>query len=147
MSSLSCSLCFLLTLYAGLFVMFTLSDFSHDACACTLTLKSSKSAFQRFVFAYSNFRHFLFPPSHNPYCLAASGVISFIIAVITATNYCIILQINRKVNNYLPQKQIAFFLIRCYNITTEFNDQKGSEILCNCLSITVLQAMYSRTLP
>ena len=60
--SLSCSLSFLFSLYTGLFIVLTLTDFRENTCASAFSLKPSQGAFQRFIFTNAYFRH-LFPPS------------------------------------------------------------------------------------
>jgi len=58
--ALSCRFRFLLLLYAGLFVMFSLTKLSEDTGSCALTLETTKSTIERLVFFYSNFCH-LYP--------------------------------------------------------------------------------------
>ena len=53
----------LLALYAGLFVMFALTNFSQHPSPRTLTLKPLESAFQRLVFVDMNLRHLFSLPS------------------------------------------------------------------------------------
>ena len=53
----------LLALYAGLFIMFALTNFCQDASAGALTLKTLQRAFQRFVLVYMNLRHLFSLPS------------------------------------------------------------------------------------
>ena len=50
-----------LTLYTGLFVVLTLANLSQDTRTGALTLEPLKSAFQRFIFLHTDFRH-LYPP-------------------------------------------------------------------------------------
>ena len=49
----------LLALDTGLLVMFTFTNFSQHAAACTLTLKTLQCAFQGFIFTHANLRHVL----------------------------------------------------------------------------------------
>ena len=58
--SLTSSFGLLLTLYAGLFVMFSLTEFCEYTASCTLSLKSSECAVKRFIILDFNFCH-LFP--------------------------------------------------------------------------------------
>ncbi len=51
----------LLALDAGLFIMLALAHFSQNTRTGALTLEALKSAFQRFVFLHTDFRH-LYPP-------------------------------------------------------------------------------------
>ena len=53
----------LLALYAGLFIMFALTNFCQDARAGTLTLETLERAFQRFVLVDMNLRHLFSLPS------------------------------------------------------------------------------------
>ena len=54
----------LLALHAGLFVVFTLANFSQHTSTCALTLKTLQSRLQRFVFVDMDFRHLFSLPSH-----------------------------------------------------------------------------------
>ena len=56
----------LLALHAGLFVVFTLANFSQHTSTCALTLKTLQSRLQRFVFVDMDFRHLFSLPSHIP---------------------------------------------------------------------------------
>lgn len=53
----------LLTLYAGLFIMFPLADFLYNARSGALTLEPPQCAFQGFILFYSNLRHRVSLPS------------------------------------------------------------------------------------
>ena len=53
----------LLALYAGLFVMFALTNLGQNTSTRALPLKTLKSAFQRLVFVDMNFRHLFSLPS------------------------------------------------------------------------------------
>ncbi len=53
----------LFTLDAGLFIMLTLADLRQDAGARAFALETLQSAFQGLVFAHTNFRHTISPPS------------------------------------------------------------------------------------
>ena len=53
----------LLALYAGLFIMFALTNFCQDARAGALTLETLERAFQRFVLVDMNLRHLFSLPS------------------------------------------------------------------------------------
>ena len=53
----------LLTLDAGLLIMFPAANFSHNAGAGALALKTFEGTFQRFVFPHSDFRHVRYTPS------------------------------------------------------------------------------------
>ena len=57
--SLASRFCLLLAFYAGLFVSLSLTQVADNAVSCTLTLKSSDCAVQRFVFTYFNCRHII----------------------------------------------------------------------------------------
>jgi len=54
---------FLFTLDAGLLIVLALADLRQNAGAGAFTLKPLQCALQRFVFAHTNFRHSLTPPS------------------------------------------------------------------------------------
>ena len=54
---------FLLALYAGLLIMLTLANLSHNARARALALETLESALQGFVFLDSYFRHLFSLPS------------------------------------------------------------------------------------
>ena len=56
--------CLLLALYAGLLIALSLAELCENAGSLTLSLKSTKSAIQRFIFFYSYFCHYLSLPSH-----------------------------------------------------------------------------------
>ena len=56
--------CLLLALYAGLLIALSLSELCENAGSLTLSLESTKSAIQRFIFFYSYFCHYLSLPSH-----------------------------------------------------------------------------------
>ena len=60
--TLSGSFSFLFTLYAGLFVMFTLSCISKDTRTSAFTLPTLDCTLQGFVFTNADF-HYQFPPS------------------------------------------------------------------------------------
>ena len=59
--SLACSLRLLLTLYAGLFVVLSLTKLGKDSRTSTLTLKATERAVKRLALFYFNFCHLLFP--------------------------------------------------------------------------------------
>ena len=59
---LSCSFGLLLTLYAGLLVVFSLTDFLLDARLCAASLETTQSAVQSLILFYDNARHFFYPP-------------------------------------------------------------------------------------
>ena len=61
--SLSCSLRLLLTLYAGLFVVLSLTKLGKDSRTSTLTLKATDRTIERFVFFHSDFCQILSLPS------------------------------------------------------------------------------------
>ena len=63
--SLSCSFRLLLTLYAGLFIVLSLTELCEYTGACTLLLEATKSVIKRFAFSELNFCHFYFPPLAN----------------------------------------------------------------------------------
>ncbi len=59
--ALSCRLRLLLTLYAGLFVMLSFTEFGKNTRLHALSLKTTKRAVKSFIFFYSDFCHFLYP--------------------------------------------------------------------------------------
>lgn len=61
--ALACCLRLLLSLDAGLLVMFTLSDLLQYSCIRTAPLETAECVVQRFVFLYCNTRHSLSLPS------------------------------------------------------------------------------------
>ena len=63
--SLSCCFRLLLALYAGLFIVLSLTELCEYTGACTLLLEATKSVIKRFAFSELNFCHFYFPPLAN----------------------------------------------------------------------------------
>ena len=63
--SLSCCFRLLLALYAGLFIVLSLTELCEYTGACTLLLEATKSVIKRFAFSELNFCHFIFPPLAN----------------------------------------------------------------------------------
>ncbi len=61
--SLSGGFGFLLSLYAGLLVVLSLSDLGENAGLSALSFESSQSTIQGFVFLDADFCHLVFPPS------------------------------------------------------------------------------------
>ena len=59
--ALACSFGFLLTLYAGLFVMLSLAKFGKHTGACALTLKATQSTVEGFALLQLYFCHVLYP--------------------------------------------------------------------------------------
>jgi len=62
-AALTCGFRLLLALYAGLFIMLTLTNLGHNAGARALTLETLEGAFQRLVFLDAYFRHLFSLPS------------------------------------------------------------------------------------
>ena len=60
--SLSSSLRLLLTLYAGLLIMLSLTKLGKNAGLLALSLKTTKCTIKSLIFFYSNFCHHYFPP-------------------------------------------------------------------------------------
>ena len=60
--TLSSSLRLLLTLYAGLFVVLSLTELGKDATLLALSLESTKCAIESLVFLNSNFCHSIVTP-------------------------------------------------------------------------------------
>ena len=60
--SLSCSLRLLLTLYAGLLIMLSLTKLGKNTRLLALSLETTKCAVESFIFLNSNFCHHYFPP-------------------------------------------------------------------------------------
>ena len=60
--SLACSLRLLLALYAGLFIVLSLTKLGEDSRTSTLTLKTTECAVKRLAVFYLYFCHFFFPP-------------------------------------------------------------------------------------
>ena len=66
--TLTRSLSLLLALYAGLFVMLTLTHLGENAGARALPFKTLQSAFQGLILFYSDLRHFFpLPSPHSPW--------------------------------------------------------------------------------
>ena len=63
--SLSCCFRLLLALYAGLFIVLSLTELCEYTGACTLLLEATKSVIKRFAFSELNFCHIYFPPLAN----------------------------------------------------------------------------------
>ena len=63
--ALSRSLGLLLASYAGLFIALSFAKLCHDAGSCAGSLEFLERAVKRLVFFYSDFCHFLSPPSHR----------------------------------------------------------------------------------
>ena len=61
--SLACSLRLLLALYAGLFVVLSLTKLGKDTRTSTLTLKTTECAVKRLALFYFNFCHLFSLPS------------------------------------------------------------------------------------
>ena len=61
----------LLTLYAGLLVVFSLTDFLLDARLCAASLETTQSAVQSLILFYDNARHFFYPP-FSPFQMESS---------------------------------------------------------------------------
>ena len=68
--SLACSFGLLLALYAGLFVVLSLTKLGKDSRTSTLTLETTERAVKRLALFYFNFCHLFFPP------LALKGSVS-----------------------------------------------------------------------
>ena len=66
--ALACSLSFLFTFHAGLFIMLTLTSLCQNTCASTLTFEPLQSAFQGFILADAYLGHCY--PSPRSYRLA-----------------------------------------------------------------------------
>ena len=60
--ALSCSLRLLLALYAGLFIMLSLTELGKNARLYALSLKTTKRAIESFILFYSDFCHLYVPP-------------------------------------------------------------------------------------
>ena len=60
--SLACSFGLLLALYAGLFVVLSLTKLGKDSRTSTLTLETTERAVKRLALFYFNFCHLFFPP-------------------------------------------------------------------------------------
>ena len=60
--TLSCRFGLLLTLYAGLFIMLSLTKLGENAGLHALTLKTTQCAVKRFIFLDSDFSHLFHPP-------------------------------------------------------------------------------------
>ena len=63
--ALSSCFSFLLALYAGLFIVLSLTELCEYTGARTLLLEATKSVIKRFAFSELNFCHFYFPPLAN----------------------------------------------------------------------------------
>ena len=63
--ALSRSLGLLLASYAGLFIALSFAKLCHDAGSCAGSLEFLERTVKRLVFFYSDFCHFLSPPSHR----------------------------------------------------------------------------------
>ena len=60
--TLSSCLSLLLTLYAGLLVVLSLTKLGQDTGLYALSLETTKRVVKSFVFFYSDFSHFISPP-------------------------------------------------------------------------------------